>query len=263
MKRPGFVAVVAVAAAVLVTMSGCAGGRPAPTDSPQYQFYVDATGDAGFGWDPALLSDDFNCLTLTPGDLESMLIPVRWMVEASDERACSFSSANGETYVSVTGANGPAIYSLQPEAWMQANWGGSFVYQFPASFGWGGALWTLEEPYVGLMPAAPDVNGNAWAELCSDADHCLEAVVPGNFYGLKDNVNGVYDQLGAAIELVELIWPRLVAQHPDWGFPPIPAVNPEPYQPLLTPVAMASTWPPYLDHQTGPTPTPTPGSGPS
>ena len=149
----------------------------------------------------------------------------------------------------------------------QRDWGSSLVYQFPDSFGWGGALWTVWDgsSELGYNPAQPEAADSVQAVLCDAASNCLWMNL--HTVGadvLKPNVNGLVDPIGSALMALDAAWRNLRVEHPDLGLAVLPDVNPSPYVPITTPVDFGPNTP-------GGTPTAspspssgaTPGGGPS
>ncbi|MCL2489717.1 MAG: hypothetical protein FWF36_03175 [Propionibacteriaceae bacterium] len=182
----------------------------------------------------------FDCLTLTADDLEAVLLPTTYYVNISDPGACEVSfMGDRQITVAVTDSR---YQRVMVKSLMESSLGQAFVYRFPASFGWGGALWTVEELLFEPMPASPTVGGLAWAVLCADETHCVQVVVSYNMT-ISDNVNGVRDPLGVAVSLLETVWRRLSVDRPDLVPVQVPAVNPAPYQPITQPIVFATPTP--------------------
>ena len=241
------VAVVLVIGVVLwsVRDAGVSEPSPSPTTAA-YTFW------AGLSDDPVEDWSLIDCVGLKTDAVQAVFVPGQYKF-GKEPFDCSFGPGGFGVYFESLVPNNAdvGLVNLRDEG--EAAWGSSFVYRFPESMGWGGALWTVKDKgYVAVpssySPSTPADAKLASVILCSDDHHCvllnIESYV---FRSLKANVNGVLDPIGSAVTLLESVWRTLSVERPDLVPMTVPAVNPAPYVPL--------TSPPY--------PGATPGSSPS
>ncbi|MCL2782655.1 MAG: hypothetical protein FWD80_01570 [Propionibacteriaceae bacterium] len=255
------VAVVIVLVTGIIGYSAYATARTAPAE---FHFSV-STYD--FSWDSyrrgTVNADDpvtIDCLGITKTDLEAVLVPKKYTVSI-DKENISKSNASNSCWISdydkfkqpigtMIGIRTPStVQTIDGRSTVTENqakqlWGSSFAYTFPATFGWGGALW------VGISSGSPPVaagpGNRALAILCADQNHCLSVTIDQQYYSLvvsvteparppwalRNNIYGVLDPLGVAVVLLETAWRNLSIEQPDLVPITVPPVNTDPYQPL-------------------------------
>jgi len=231
---------------------------------PKMHFSV-TTYDYNYG--EPLHSDNpmnIDCLGLSRDTLSAVLVPNNYNISVN---IAAKDRGSGSNYCVVTDADkwagvpyGTSLQLVTPlqmgtsdgtvpltEDMAKKYWDASLVYRFPASFGWGGALWV--DPDSSIKPVAPDISNKALAILCADLTHCMTvsisrtlntlaigASIPGGLpWAIKLNTFGVIDPLGTAIVLLETAWRNLSTEQPDLVPIDVPARNDYPYQFLQTP----------------------------
>ena len=225
--------VLAISSFISLMLTSCT-PPPSPPTTPTFRFDIYfADGGGTSGTDSQTNAPHFSCFDLTEEDFEAVLMPYRYYVLSKDKH-CDIQSIIEVDFRKEPGPQMP------PLDWMQNNWSSSFVYRFPESFGWGGALWTADRNVAGEteFPAAPSTSSSVRAVLCADSNHCLSVFMfqpyPSSVL-LAPNVNGVFDPMDTAVSLLEKAWRRLSVDRPDLVPISVPAVNPSPYVPLTTP----------------------------
>ena len=198
---------------------------------------------------------EIDCLGLTRADLEAALpvadytVNIDWGTDQNPTgvKSCWFaaegpSTVLGTSTFGVSLAFAPAGNQSNSEDQWRAAFGSDFVYTFPDSFGWGGALWTSGGQTYDV-PATPGPDNYAFAVLCDAQGNCLSVSAGKVSMGqnqpkkpdpwtLNPNANGVFDPLGAVISMLETSWQALHTEKPDLVPTALPTVNPSPYQPL-------------------------------
>ena len=232
---------------------------PATFPTPGYQFINDDPRLSGDQATPAI--EDVNCGGLRGTDLEALLVP-----------------SVTPYYFGLTGAETMNCYIRPFQTWVEPgntpfsvsgrqDWGPSLAYQFPDSFGWGGALWTVWDSSSELfyVPSQPEAADSVQAVLCDSANNCLLVnLFRGGSQNLKPNVNGLVDPIGSALMALEAAWRNLCVEHPELGFAALPDVNPSPYVPITTPVDFGPNTPGGTPTASpSPSSAATPGGGPS
>jgi len=229
--------VLALSLLVSFLLSSCVLSPAPPSDlTPTFRFNV----VGGYGEDDQYGVSDFPCFSLTGDDFKDVLLPNKYWVMPQykpESTECTIFSSLIVVAVSGFVAVPPSLDSVKTD------WEPSFVYQFPDSFGWGGALWIAyrspsgDKPW-GSLPAPPAASDTVYAILCVDDAHCLLVTIDPDVSSQKylaPNVNGVFDPIGIAVTLLEKAWRRLSVDRPDLVPISVPAVNPSPYVPLTTP----------------------------
>ena len=231
--------VVLVAGVIAWRTHGFAVSKPTPSaSSPGYSFWEVTNSHEGDVDDWALV----DCQGMKVDVIQKVFIPFHYDY-GDDGYVCSF--GNQGVYVeSLVPTNTSATEARQivdPQAEADSAWGSSFTYQFPASMGWGGALWTEKNNGYSTRPLSYSPSSAAhsdrvWAILCADDEHCLWLEIKRSYFpALKPNANGVLDPVWSAVTLLESAWRTLSVESPDLVPMTVPAVNPSPYVPLTSP----------------------------
>jgi len=245
---------------VSMILGGCAYVGQTMSPSPEFSFLVSTDGSLS-----RTIDNDFACMGLSADDFESVLTPGHYVVSIPYDMSACYLGPSGSDGVTVTrkfGMVGGYRAGVPDPPWMREYWEPSFVYQFPASMGWGGVLWT--KPIDGWttgniyppMPAEPNSCSqrmclgqtgsdpcrstswcaSVWAVLCADDEHCLAVNLdPGQMFCFRADDDGKRDPIAIATTLLETAWRNLSVERPDLVPWKVPDTNPSPYVP--TPIS--------------------------
>jgi len=192
-----------------------------------------------------------DCMGLTAQDIENLWFPWNyhyfiawtWPETGSGRTDCTVGANAMGAYMRL---QSPAD-SVDLEDMLKSQWDGAFDYAFPASFGWGGALWIDQSS---VTPSSPSADAFVQAMLCDTAGRCMMLLMyPPAFAFLRPNANGVMDPIGTSVTMIETAWRRLHAERPDLLPTALPKVNRSPYVPLKVPPFPGATpgaEPPYV-----------------
>jgi len=251
-----------------LSLSGCSTNKTSSTSSPTSSF---SFREHGFPYLDPDIDQSFFCPGLSMADIKKVLLPLdTYYVDRNNSfKPVGYCYVNmfvyngensamyGITVSSLFGrADLPAVYNapIVDNNWMKEHWDSHFVYRFPESYGWGGALWTQRwgslDSNSGYWPlaAVPNNGNDAWSVLCSNPTNCLGVhIYPGDFWGLKPDASGRLDPIEVAVSLLEKAWRNLSVSRPDFIPYDVPDVNPSPYVPDLQvpPSNPFGTYPPY------------------